>query len=99
MLRSICRSACIQVLLLILTSVIALPAIAAEAPLRIYLLQGLTATQPAADVTVGAFKARLKEASSENIEVLTEFLDIGRFPGPEHEKRLVPFLSGKFAQA
>jgi signal transduction histidine kinase len=99
LLGSMCRSRCIQALLLILTLFIAFPAIAADGPRRIYLLQGLTATQPAAEVTVGAFRARLKEASSEDIEVLTEFLDIGRFPGPEHEKRLVPFLGGKFAQA
>ncbi len=85
--------------MLVLTFFIAFPANAAEGPRRVYLLQGLTATQPAADATVGAFKARLKEASSENIDVFTDFLDIGRFPGPEHEKRLVPFLSGKFAQA
>jgi len=79
--------------------VVASPSVAVEGPRRIYLLQGLTATQPAADVTVEAFKARLKEKSAENIEVFTDFLDIGRFPGPEHEKRLVPFLGGKFAQA
>src|SRR5689334_8230342 len=71
----------------------------AESVRRVYLLQGLTATQPNADVTMSAFKARLKEVSPEPIEVFTDFLDIGRFPGPEHEKRLVPFLGGKFAQA
>ena len=94
-----CRSRCIRALLLILALFIAFPARAAENPRRIYLLQGLTATQPAADVTVEAFRARLKEVSSEDIEVFTDFLDIGRFPGPEHEKRLIPFLSGKFTQA
>ena len=99
LLSSMCRSRCIQVLLFIFTLFVAFPAIAADGPRRIYLLQGLTATQPAADLTVGAFKARLKEASSEDIEVLTDFLDLGRFPGPEHDKRLVPFLGGKFAQA
>jgi len=99
LLSSMCRSRCIQVLVLIFAFSIAFPAIAAEGPRRIYLLQGLTATQPGADVTVEAFKARLKEASSETIDVFTDFLDIGRFPGPEHEKRLVPFLGGKFAQA
>src|SRR6185436_15877259 len=99
LLSSMCRSQCIRALLLILALFIAFPARAAENPRRIYLLQGLTATQPAADVTVEAFRARLKEVSSEDIEVFTDFLDIGRFPGPEHEKRLIPFLSGKFTQA
>ena len=95
------RSArCIRSLLLVVAALIAaFPSVAAEGSRRIYLLQGLTATQPGADVTVAAFKARLHEASSEPIEVFTDFLDIGRFPGPEHEKRLVPFLGGKIAQA
>lgn len=77
----------------------AAPSVAAESSRRIYLLQGLTATQPGADVTVAAFKARLQEKAPETIEVFTDFLDIGRFPGPEHENRLVPFLGGKIAQA
>ena len=91
---------CIRTLLLVVaTFAVASPANAAEGARRIYLLQGLTATQPGADVTVAAFKARLQQQSSETVEVFTDFLDIGRFPGPEHEKRLVPFLGGKIAQA
>ena len=91
---------CICALLLVGTTFAGVaPANAAEGARRVYLLQGLTATQPGADVTVAAFKARLQQQSSETIEVFTDFLDIGRFPGPEHERRLVPFLGGKIAQA
>ncbi len=91
---------CVRTLLLIVAALVVVsPANAAEGSRRIYLLQGLTATQPNADVTVAAFKARLQLQSSETIEVFTDFLDIGRFPGPEHEKRLVPFLAGKITQA
>jgi signal transduction histidine kinase len=95
------RSAyCIRFFLFVLVALAAASeSFGAERVRRVYLVQGLTATQPNADVTVSAFKARLKEASSEPIEVFTDFLDIGRFPGPEHEKRLVPFLGGKFAEA
>jgi signal transduction histidine kinase len=57
----------------------------------------LTGTQFAAQLTVQAFKARLKEVSSEDIEVFTDFLDLGRFPGAEYEQHLVPFLGGKIA--
>ncbi len=57
----------------------------------------MTGTQFAAQLTVQAFKARLKEVSSEDIEVFTDFLDLGRFPGPEYEQHLVPFLGGKIA--
>jgi signal transduction histidine kinase len=91
---------CIRTLMLVVAALVVVsPANAAEGSRRIYLLQGLTATQPGADLTVAAFKARLQRQSSETIEVFTDFLDIGRFPGPEHEKRLVPFLGGKIAQA
>jgi signal transduction histidine kinase len=85
--------------LVLVLSVAATAVRAAESPRRVYLLQGLTATQPGAEVTVAAFKGRLKEISTEEIEVFTDFLDIGRFPGPEHERRLIPFLGGKLAQA
>ena len=91
---------CIRTLLLVVAALVVVsPATAAEDSRRIYLLQGLTATQPGADLTVAAFRSRLQQQSSEPIEVFTDFLDIGRFPGPEHEQRLVPFLGGKIAQA
>ena len=97
--NSIWGSRCIALGLAVVFSLASSAVCAAEAPRRVFLLQGLTATQPAADLTAEAFKARLKEASSENIEVFTDFLDLGRYPGPEHEERLIPFLAGKFAQA
>src|ERR1051326_3599944 len=71
----------------------------AETPKRIFLLEGLTPMQPAATVTVEAFKRRLKQRTSENIEVYTDFLDLGRFRGPEADARLVDYLKAKFAEA
>ena len=62
------------------------------------MLEGLTATEPSVQRTFDAFTERLKERSSQDIEVYSDFLDLGRFRGPETEKRLVQFLSAKFAQ-
>jgi C4-dicarboxylate-specific signal transduction histidine kinase/ABC-type uncharacterized transport system substrate-binding protein len=73
------------------------PAFANEAPRRIFLLEGLTPTQPAGLKTLEAFKGRLKERGANDIEIFIDFLELGRFPGPEHEARTARFLSEKFA--
>src|SRR5262249_42885972 len=74
------------------------PAAADEKPRRIFLLEGLTSTQPAGMRTLEAFKGRLKEKGTENIEIFIEFLELGRFPGAAHEARTARFLSEKFAE-
>src|SRR5436190_11892642 len=71
----------------------------AETPRRIFLLEGLIPTQPAAVETVEAFKHRLRQRSTETFEIYTDFLDLGRFRGPEAEARLVQYLKAKFAEA
>ena len=76
-----------------------LPASSAETSRRIFLLQGLTPTQSAATETIEAFKRRLRERTPEKIEVFTDFLDLGRFRGPEAEARLVQYLKAKFVEA
>lgn len=75
------------------------PASSAETPRRIFLLQGLTPTQSAATETIDAFKRRLRERTAEKIEVFTDFLDLGRFRGPEAEARLAQYLKAKFVEA
>jgi signal transduction histidine kinase/ABC-type uncharacterized transport system substrate-binding protein len=80
-----------------LVRLIVVPALASESPRRILLLEGLTPTQPAVVQTVEGFERRLKERNAGNLEVLTEFLDLGRFRGPDSEDRLVRFLSAKFS--
>ena len=89
--------------LLCLLALLFIPAVSpvrgAETPRRVFLIEGLTATQPAAQRTVEAFTRRLKDQSSEDIEIYSEFLDLGRFRGPQNENRLVQFLGAKFAQA
>jgi signal transduction histidine kinase len=74
------------------------PAFAAESPLRVFLLVGLTATEASVQQTADAIRRRLKERSTKDIEVYSDFLDLGRFQGPANEDRLVQFLGSKFVQ-
>ena len=74
------------------------PVLGAENSRRVFLIEGLTATEPSVQRTVEAFTRRLKEQSSKDIEVYIEFLDLGRFHGPVNENRMVRFLAAKFAQ-
>jgi nitrogen-specific signal transduction histidine kinase/ABC-type uncharacterized transport system substrate-binding protein len=71
---------------------------AADSSRRILLLEGLTPTQPAVMQTVEGFERRLKQRHAGNIEVVTEFLDLGRFRGPEADERFVRFLNARFAE-
>src|SRR5262249_50273137 len=77
---------------------VAWSAAANETSRRIFLLEGLTPTQPAGMQTLEAFKDRLKERGAQNIEIFVDFLELGRFPGPEHEAQMARFLSEKFAE-
>ena len=78
---------------------LAAPSASAEGPRRIFLLEGLTPTQPAAVQTIEAFKQRLVERKAGDVEVYTDYLDRGRFRGPEADQRMVQFLNAKFAKA
>ena len=40
---------------------------------------------------------RLRDKSPEKLELLSEFLDLARFPGPEHESRTARYLAEKYA--
>jgi hypothetical protein len=85
-------------LVLLIVFQVAQPASASDVPRRIVLLEGLTPTQPAVVQTVEGFERRLKQRKAGNIEVVTEFLDLGRFRGPEADERFVQFLSSRFAE-
>jgi PAS domain S-box-containing protein len=65
---------------------------------RIFLLEGLTPTQPAGLRTLEAFKARLKERGVQNVEIFIDFLELGRFPGQAHEASTARYLGEKFSQ-
>jgi hypothetical protein len=66
---------------------------------RIYFLESLSPTQPAAIRTIEGFKKRLSEKTTENFEIFIDYLDLGRFPGQAHIDRSARFLAGKYAEA
>src|SRR5215471_4078112 len=73
-------------------------AVEGKRPPRIFLLEGLSATEAWVQGASEAFTRRLKERSSEDVEIYSDFLDLGRFGGRANEDRLVKFLDAKFAQ-
>jgi PAS domain S-box-containing protein len=85
--------------LLVLFFVSASPATADAPRRRIYFLESLQPTQPAAMRTIEAFEKRLAETTTESFEIFIDYLDLGRFPGEEHRERAAQFLKGKYAQA
>jgi PAS domain S-box-containing protein len=64
---------------------------------RVLLLEGLTPTQPAGLKTLESFRGRLTEKGAKDIEIFIDYLELGRFPGAEHEARTARYLSEKFA--
>jgi C4-dicarboxylate-specific signal transduction histidine kinase len=76
---------------------VASSALAAEGPRRVFLLEGLSGTEVWVQSSVEAFTQRLKQRSSEDIEVYSDFLDLGRFRGTANEDQLARYLAEKFA--
>ena len=70
----------------------------AERQRRIYLIEGLAPWQPGGTTTYDAFRQRLKEKSPVEHEIYLDYLELGRFPGKEHEERMARFLAEKFVQ-
>jgi PAS domain S-box-containing protein len=66
---------------------------------RIYFLESLAPTQPAAVRTIDAFRKRLSERTTERFEIFVDYMELGRFPGEAHIDRTVRFLAGKYADA
>src|SRR5215467_5608877 len=72
---------------------------AESAQRRIYFLESLRPTQPAAIRTIEAFEKRLAEKTTERFEIFVDYLELGRFPGEAHAERSARFLAGKYADA
>jgi C4-dicarboxylate-specific signal transduction histidine kinase len=85
--------------LTILFLLAASPASADEPKRRIYFLESLRPTQPAALRTIEAFEKRLAEKTSERFEIYIDYLELGRFPGEAHAERSARYLAGKYAEA
>jgi signal transduction histidine kinase len=74
------------------------PSLGQDAPRQIFLLAGENPAQSGAAETEQAFNQRLKEKSPQPIEVFDDFLDLGRFPGEDADRRVVQALVTKFAR-
>jgi signal transduction histidine kinase len=85
--------ACAALLILSISNV------CAGEPRRIYFLESLSPTQPAAVRTIEAFKRRLSERTSENFEIFVDYMELVRFSSQAHIDRTVQYLSGKYAEA
>ena len=66
---------------------------------RIYFLESLSPTQPAALRTIEAFKQRLSEKTTEKFEIFVDYMDLVRFPSEAHVNQTVEYLSGKYSEA
>jgi signal transduction histidine kinase len=75
------------------------PAEAADQPRRIYFLESLAPTQPAAVRTIGAFTQRLREKTNERFEIFVDYMELSRFPRQAHIDRTVKYLSEKYVEA
>ena len=75
------------------------PAIGDEQRRRIYFLESLSPTQPAAIKTIEAFQRRLGEKTGESFDIFIDYMELERFPGQAHIDRTVRYLQGKYAEA
>ncbi|HSV23097.1 MAG TPA: ATP-binding protein [Xanthobacteraceae bacterium] len=82
----------------ILFSITSLAGAGAEQRRRIYFLESLSPTQPAATRTIEGFKKRLSEKTTESFEIYIDYMELGRFSGQAHLDRTARFLTGKYAE-
>jgi len=97
--RSVFAALAVRSALALFLCLAAWPAQADGPRRRIYFLESLRPTQPAAIRTIEAFEKRLAEKTAEQFEIFIDYLDLGRFPGEAHLERSARFLAGKYAQA
>jgi PAS domain S-box-containing protein len=75
------------------------PATGEEQRRRIYFLESLSPTQPAAIRTIEAFRRRLGEKTTESFDIFIDYMELERFPGQAHIDRTVRYLQEKYAEA
>jgi signal transduction histidine kinase len=83
----------------ILLCIASWPAAGNEQRRRIYFLESLSPTQPAAIRTIGAFAKRLSEKTSQSFEIFIDYMELARFRSQAHIDRTVQYLAGKYAEA
>ena len=89
----------VHVVVAILFCIASQPAAGDDQRRRIYFLESLSPTQPAAIRTIEGFKKRLSEKTTESFEIFIDYMELGRFPGQAHLDRTTQFLAGKYAEA
>src|SRR5215469_16267694 len=67
-----------------------------ESPKKVFLLEGLAPVEPSVQTTVDALMNRFTERSPEDIEIYSDFLELGSYRGQTDEDRLLQFLAAKF---
>jgi signal transduction histidine kinase len=85
-------------LVLLLSSVRAVRAETASAPIRVVILSGAEVMLPAGQVADGAIREGLSNAGLGPIEFYSEGLDAYRFRSEEYEREIAPFLRRKYAE-
>src|SRR5262249_47869776 len=75
------------------------PARGEEQRRKIYFLESLAPTQPAAIRTIEAFRRRLGEKTTESFDIFIDYMELERFPGQAHIDATVRYLQGKYAAA
>jgi signal transduction histidine kinase len=93
-------SACVPCLVIAgLVCIASRPATADSHRRRIYFLESLDPTLPAAVRTMQAFKTRMGEKTSESFDIFMDFMELERLPGQAHIDSTVHFLAEKYAEA
>jgi hypothetical protein len=72
------------------------PSFADDAPKRVLLLISYNLAYTGQRTIAQGAMDRLLDRSPATIELLTEFLDVGRFPGAEHAARTAGYLADKY---
>jgi signal transduction histidine kinase len=70
----------------------------AENRRRIFFLESLSPETPAGERTIEAFKKRLSEKTGETFDIFVDYLELVRFPSPQHADRTAQYLAGKYSE-
>jgi signal transduction histidine kinase len=73
------------------------PSLAAKETKRVLILYGQEKGHPAHNLTEQGLHAAFQTTPSVDIQLYTEYLDVGRFPGPRHSATVSDFLRHKYS--
>ena len=76
---------------------VVVPSLAAKETKRVLILYSQEKGHPAHDLTERGLSEAFQTSPSVNIQLYTEYLDVGRFPGPGHISTVADFLRHKYS--